>query len=141
MSFLLVEANGRRAAFLLRAVRELALEGRVTVLAERAESLGRTPEKRGGFDLVTSRGFGRPAVVAECAAPFLSPGGRLVVSEPPPDGSPVEARWPPEGLARVGMGPAEPVGAAYRFAVVTQEALCPVRFPRRVGVPTKRPLF
>ena len=37
----LLEANGRRAAFLRRAVERLGLEDRVTVLEERAEVCGR----------------------------------------------------------------------------------------------------
>ncbi len=140
-SFLLVDAHQRRAAFLLGAIRRLELAGRVVAVAERAETLGRTPQKRGRYDLVTARGFGRPAVAAECAAPFLRAGGLLVVSEPPPAVTAGHARWPAERLAELGMGPARSTGSSYRFAAVTQEQLCPDRFPRRVGVPSKRPLF
>ena len=79
----LLEANGRRAAFLRRAVERLDLEGRVSVLEERAEVCGREPGLRAGFDGVLARSFGRPAVLAECAAPLLRVGGWLLVSEPP----------------------------------------------------------
>ena len=48
-----------------------------------AEAAGHDPLLRGQFDLVTARSFGRPAVTAECAAPFLRREGLLVVSEPP----------------------------------------------------------
>ena len=146
-SFLLVEAQARRAAFLVRAVSELGLGERVVVGAERAEAVGRTPARRGAFDLVTARGFGRPAVVAECAAPLLEVGGLLVVSEPPADVSRENARWPVAGLVELGMGRPNPVsrdlgaGPGYRFVAVPQLRRCPDRFPRRVGVPAKRPLF
>jgi 16S rRNA (guanine527-N7)-methyltransferase len=140
-SFLLVEARGRRCAFLLDAVGELGLRGRVVVEGARAEVVGRIPEWRGAFDVVTARGFGRPAVVAECAAPLLEVGGLLAVSEPPPDSCGVTRRWSGEGLAELGMGKAQPVGSAYGFVLVFQEQRCPDRFPRRVGVPAKRPLF
>ena len=140
-AFVLIEAHLRRAAFLTRAVRVLELTGRVTVVAERAEIFGQTPSRRGTFDVVTARGFARPAVVAECAAPLLDVGGMLVVSEPPPDTASPGGRWRTEGLAQLGMGRAQPAGSAYHFVVVTQERLCPARFPRRVGVPGKRPLF
>ena len=66
----LLEANGRRAAFLRRAVERLGLGDRVTVLEERAEVCGRDAGLRAGFDGVLARSFGRPAVVAECAAPL-----------------------------------------------------------------------
>ena len=79
----LLEANGRRAAFLRRAVERLGVAHRVTVQEERAEVLGRVPGLRAGFDGVLARSFGRPAVVAECAAPLLKTGGWLLVSEPP----------------------------------------------------------
>ncbi|MDA8074037.1 MAG: class I SAM-dependent methyltransferase [Actinomycetota bacterium] len=140
-AFVLVEAHLRRAAFLVRAVRVLELTARVAVVAERAEIFGQTPSRRGSFDVVTARGFARPAVVAECAAPLLDVGGLLVVSEPPPGTASCGVRWSAHGLAQLGMGRAQPSGSAYQFAVVTQEQPCPARFPRRVGVPGKRPLF
>ncbi len=139
--FLLVESQLKRAEFLRSAVRQLGIEARVIVVAERAESLARTSMSRGEHDLVTARGFGPPGAVAECAAPFLRPGGLLVVSEPPPGGARDRERWPSEGLAHVGMGPARSAGSRYRFVVISQDAPCPGRFPRRVGVPMKRPLF
>ncbi len=151
MSVVLVEAHARRAAFLRRAVGALELGGRVTVEGVRAELLGRTPSRRGTFEIATARGFARPAVVTECAAPLLEAGGLLVVSEPPSDGGPREIsdRWPAEPLEMFGMGRAKILeagstgseGSRYSFAAVSQERLCPPRFPRRVGVPVKHPLF
>ena len=135
----LVEASVRRAAFLRAAVGDLELGRRVTVVEERAEVVGRTPGCRGRFDLVVARSFGPPAVLAECAAPLLRVGGWAVVSEPP-GGEP--GRWPAEGLAPLGLAPGAAVqagGAAYQ--VLRQERLCPERWPRRVGIPAKRPLF
>lgn len=139
-SVLLVEAQGRRAAFLLHAVGALGLQGRVAVEAERAEVVGRTPKRRGAFDVVTARGFGRPAVVAECAAPLLAVGGFLAVSEPPSSSRAI-GRWPEDRLAELGMGSASPAGSTYGFVLVPQIQQCPARFPRRVGVPAKRPVF
>jgi 16S rRNA (guanine527-N7)-methyltransferase len=135
----LVEASVRRAGFLRAAVRDLGLEDRVGVVEERAEGVGRMTEYRGTFDLVVARSFGSPAVLAECAAPLLRAGGRAVVSEPP-GGAP--DRWPASGLAPLGMAPGPSVqaeGAAYQ--VLRQDTPCPDRWPRRVGVPAKRPLF
>jgi 16S rRNA (guanine527-N7)-methyltransferase len=135
----LLDANQRRCAFLREAVGALGLTGRVVVLHARAEDAGRDPVQRGTYDLVVARSFGRPAVAAECAAPFLTTGGRLVVSEPPDS----DDRWPAQGLASVGLEPSDrwtaPLPAHYRSFV--QTAPCPERFPRRVGVPAKRPLF
>jgi 16S rRNA (guanine527-N7)-methyltransferase len=136
----LVEAQERRASFLRESVRRMSLEDRVRVACERAELLGRSPLDRGMYDAVVARSFGRPAVTAECAAPFLKVGGVLVVSEPP---SPAdsEVRWPSSGLAQLGMGPSEAHGRRFHFRVVVQQEPCPDRFPRRVGVPAKHPAF
>jgi 16S rRNA (guanine527-N7)-methyltransferase len=145
-SFLLVDAHHRRAEFLTSAVRELELTSRVEVAAVRAEELGRTAKMRGTFELVTARGFGRPAVVAECAAPLLAVGGHLVVSEPPPEVAQSADRWPSAGLEDLGMASLgvrqiRDSGREYHFMIAVQELVCPSGFPRRVGVPAKRPLF
>ncbi len=135
----LVDAGGRRVEFLTAAVDALGIGERVTVVEGRAEALARRSDLRGRFDLVVARGFAPPAVTAECAAGFLAVNGRLVVSEPP-GGRPY--RWPTAGLAMLGMAPAGTVeagGASY--AVVQQAVTCPDRYPRRVGIPSKRPLF
>ena len=112
---------------------------RVTVVRARAEEYGREDTHRATFDLVVARSFGRPAVVAECAAPLLRVGGSLVVSEPPA-GS--EGRWSAEGLTELGFGAVVPSVADGNHLVRCPLASpTPDRYPRRVGQPTKRPLF
>ncbi len=142
-SVALLEANGRRAAFLRRAVGRLDLEGRVSVLEERAEVCGRELGLRAGFDGVLARSFGRPAVLAECAAPLLRVGGWLLVSEPPrsdpEDGQ--DVRWPAEPLRQLGLEPAEVIHEGFEYRTLRQREPCPDRFPRRNGVPAKKPLF
>ena len=134
----LLDGSVKRVAFLETAIAELGLAERVVAQAGRAEEIGRGSE-RGRFDLVVARSFGPPAVVAECAAPFLVVGGRLVVSEPP-DTDPT-TRWPAAGLADFGLALVDhPVGPP-ALAVLTQAQPCPDRWPRRVGIPAKRPHF
>lgn len=118
---------------------ELGLADRVTVLVERSEKLGRDSDQRGRYALVTARGYGPPAVTAECAAAFLAPGGRLVVSEPPEE---IDGRWPADGLAALGLTVAGVMKVAgYRFIGLQRTGPCPESVPRRVGVPAKRPLW
>jgi 16S rRNA (guanine527-N7)-methyltransferase len=142
-SMALLEANGRRAAFLRRALDRLGLGDRVTVLEERAEVCGRQEGLRAGFDGALARSFGRPAVVAECAAPLLRVGGWLVVSEPPrtDPGTEDETRWPPTELRQLGLEPDEVLHEDFEYRTLRQTTPCPDRFPRRNGVPAKRPLF
>jgi 16S rRNA (guanine527-N7)-methyltransferase len=141
--WLFVDAQRKRTEFLIEAVEALGLDARVAVRTERAEVVGRDPDQRGNHDLVVARSFGAPAITAECAAPLLRPGGRLVVSEPPAVED-LEARWPTAGLAQLGLAAATSVVApdsgVHLSSMVCTE-LCPERYPRRTGIPAKRPLF
>ena len=140
----LLDGRTERGRLLEEHVSALGWEGRIEVAAQRAEVVGRQAEQRGGFDLVVARGFGAPAVTAECAAPLLTAGGLLVVSEPPDDDP---TRWPPEPLAPLGLVPlGAPVtvgigASSARFQVLQQVEPCPERWPRRTGIPAKRPLY
>lgn len=135
----LLDANERRTHFLRTVATEPPWHGRVDVLEGRAETIAHDPRWRGTFDAVMSRAFGPPSAVAECGAPFLVGGGLLVVSEPPGSSG---ARWPTSGLSAVGLGPAELVMVDGRtWAVMAQSTPTPEQYPRRVGLPTKRPLF
>jgi 16S rRNA (guanine527-N7)-methyltransferase len=133
----LVDARAVRCRFLERAVAALGVE--VDVVEGRAEDLGRTA-RRGTASAVVARSFGAPAVTAECGSPLLQVGGRLVVSEPPPPERP--ERWPEAGLRRLGLRRAGilRVGAG-AVQVLEQAIACPGEYPRRAGVPAKRPLF
>ncbi len=135
----LLDGSVRRCEFLEEACDELDVRPRVEVRCGRAEELGHLTDLRASFDLVVSRSFGAPPLVAECSAPFLAPGGHLIVSEPPDEET--EQRWPADGNSLVGLGPARLVVEGFRFAVMEQQELCPDRYPRRTGVPAKRPLF
>jgi hypothetical protein len=142
-TLVLLDANERRTEFLRLAVRRCGLEARVSVVHQRAEECGRDGAYRGLFDGVVARSFGAPAVVAECAAPFLHPGGWLIVSEPPGSsetGGP-HTRWPADKVALLGLEPGEFVRADFGYQVLYQREQCPARFPRRNGVPAKHPLF
>ncbi len=139
VEFVLLDGSQTRATFLEEAVDQLGLAPRVSVCAARAEEAGRMAAMRSTAEVVVSRSFGPPAVVAECAAPLLAAGGTLVVSEPPGGGP--TGRWPADGLALVGLEiTARPTGPP-AFLVARQAAACPDRYPRRVGIPAKRPLF
>ena len=150
LRLVLLDSARRSVDFLRWAVDELGLASRVEIVTARAELAGRDERYRGAFAAVVARSFGRPAVTAECAAPLLKVGGRLVVSEPPASrrgraaavatGSTTE-RWPVEGCAELGLVFEAELRDAFGFAVLRQERLCPERYPRRPGIPAKRPLF
>jgi 16S rRNA (guanine527-N7)-methyltransferase len=131
----------------------------VDVVEARAEDAARRPDLREQFDAVVARSFGPPAVTAECAIGFLRPGAHLVVSEPPPGagskagdggvqggqsppgGETQAQRWPAEGLQALGFGPAVPDGTTETGFVRLEKLRTDDRWPRRVGIPAKRPVW
>ena len=136
----LLDSNQRRCSFLQSAIEELSLSDRVQVALGRAEELARDTALRGSCDIVVSRSFGPPGVTAECAIGFLSGvGAQLLISEPPESQS---TRWPAEGLQRLGLelGRRETDGMATIQQLLMVTA-CPETYPRRVGIPAKRPVF
>lgn len=142
----LLDASLRRTRFLTWAVERLEAGDRVSVVHGRAEEAGLLDTMRERFDVVVSRSFGPPAVAAECARPFLVDGGTMVVSNPPRSES-SDLRWPPEGLAtlglmHLGMPDVNPgVDAAHDFSVLEAFGSCPPLLPRRPGVPARKPAF
>ena len=137
LGVVLIDAGERRTDFLRWAVDELELDARVEVVVGRAEHVGRS-ELRGAFDAVVARSFGSPAVTAECSAPLLRVGGRLVVSEPP---DPEDGRWPAAPLADLGLSIGPRTAGPPGIQVLEQVSPCPDVYPRRDGLPAKRPLF
>ena len=140
--WLLIDSNIRRATWLQTAIDELGIASRARVLCERAESTGRG-RWRQTAELVTARGFGPPAPTAECAAGLLKLGGRLLVADPPGQHG---GRWPRDGLATLGLRLETSKVVATEAGPVSLSQLraasdCGPRYPRRVGVPFKRPLF
>jgi 16S rRNA (guanine527-N7)-methyltransferase len=142
----LVEATGKKARFLQRAVDGLSLKG-VEVANTRVEDLGRTQVYRGAYDVVTCRAVARLSVVAEYCVPLLETGGCALA---------MKGRLEPEELAegdraldalgakvaettRVPMLPE--IGEKERNLVILEKIReTAARYPRRPGVVAKRPL-
>lgn len=134
-SWVLVDGALRRVHLLRESVAALGWTDRVQVVHGRAEDLGRNPAYRGQVDLVTARSFGPPAVTAECGAPFLRRGGLLAVTEPPES---VGTRWPDDDLVRLGLRRDGVHGGVQLMTLVSD---VPDEYPRRPGIPSRRPLF
>ncbi len=133
----LVEADRRKAAFLVHAAARLQLE--VEVVAERAETVGRG-RLRESFDVAACRALAAMPVVAELCLPLVRVGGRLLAMK----GDVEDAG---DAIAALGGGPARvlpsPSAARERGVVVmvAKAAPTPAAYPRRPGLPGRRPLF
>lgn len=133
----LLDANRRRTKFLESTVAALPRAGPVSVLTGRAEELAHG-SLREQFDYVTARSFAPPAVTAECGAGFLACGALLSVADPPGGKT---ARWPEQGLSRLGLTLLGYVDAGATIASFCRTAPVDPRVPRGVGIPQKRPLW
>lgn len=133
----LLDAAARRCRFLSAAVAALQADDRVEVLHARAEDAAQDPALRETFPAVVARSFGPPAVTAECSAGFLSVDGRLVVSAPPGAGG----RWPDDVLAELALERQDPPPISRSVVVFRKAASLAARYPRRAGVPSRRPLW
>ena len=138
----LVEANRKKAAFLTHAAAVLGLEG-VEVVALRAEEAGRLPRLRDRFDVATARALAAMPVLAELCLPLVRPGGRLLAMKAAREGE-LEAVRP--ALAALNAEPVETRPAPSRARrlgqvyVIRKLGPTPDAYPRRPGVPARRPL-
>jgi 16S rRNA (guanine527-N7)-methyltransferase len=139
----LLEATGKKCRFLESVVSELGLEG-VEVIEGRAEELARAPAHRASYDLVVARAVAALPVLLEYCVPFLRLGGVLAgtkgsaaLSELETSGGALEAL----GASVEDVASLEVPGLpAQSVVVVRKHAETPERYPRRTGIPTKRPL-
>ncbi len=139
-TLVLIERSRRRVDFLRWAVAELGWGDRIDVHLAEAEDAARSPGLTESFDVVTARSFGPAAVTAECACRLIRPGGRLIVSEPPA----ATDRWPDAGLHPLGLthdGVIEDRGTRLAIAYRDPSLTIGAGYPRRAGVPRRRPLF
>ena len=147
----LVESVGKKTAFLLHLVDLLGLD-RVEVHTARAEELARDPLLRESFDLALVRGVARTSLLLEYALPFCRPpaddvpsGGRTVaLKHGGLEAELAEAEYALSELGgrAAGVFPVTLEGLTDNRVVALFEktARTPDRYPRRVGIPAKRPL-
>ena len=140
----LVESVAKKTAFLEHLIIVLGLEG-VTVHSGRAEDLAREENLRDAFDLAVVRGVAKLPLLLEYCLPFCKTGGRLVALKHGGDGQELDAAT--NALSEL-QGRIEKVatvlidGLTDDRVVISVEKTGPTpeRYPRRVGIPAKRPL-
>jgi 16S rRNA (guanine527-N7)-methyltransferase len=139
----LLESIGKKCRFLEQARDALALQA-VDVVEARAEDFGRDPAQRERYDLAVARAVAPLPVLLEYALPALRPGGWLAA--PKGSAAPSELAAAAQALETLGGRLHDvatfrpPHGAAQSIILVEKTAPTPGRFPRRAGIPTKRPL-
>ena len=140
----LIESVGKKTAFLEHLSGLLKLDG-VTVHNGRAESLARNPVMRDAFDLALVRGVARLSLLLEYTLPFCRIGGQVVaLKHGGLDSELAEAEFALAELGgrQAGVFPVSLGGLTDDRIVAAFEKVSPTpeRYPRRVGIPAKRPL-
>jgi 16S rRNA (guanine527-N7)-methyltransferase len=139
----LLEATAKKCRFLEMMVAELALEG-IDVVEGRAEEVAREPSQRETYSLVVARAMAPLPVLLEYALPFLQEGGHLAANK----GSAARREIEDSEAALRELGgvleeaapfyPPEVIGQT--VIIVRKTGATPERYPRRTGIPSKRPL-
>ena len=137
----LIEADQAKAAFLVQACAKLDLRD-VEVLARRAEEVGRDGRYRESFDVAVARALASMPVLAELCLPLVKVGGRLVAQKTASEevqraGRAIEAMG--GALNRVAAAPSAARGAG-TVVIVDKVRPTPPAYPRRPGVPARKPL-
>ncbi|MBC23115.1 MAG: 16S rRNA (guanine(527)-N(7))-methyltransferase RsmG [Phycisphaerae bacterium] len=135
----LLEATGKKAAFLERCAAELGCEN-VRVVHARAEHVGAPgKELREHFDVVTARAVGRLPMLLELAMPLVRVEGYFIAVK----GEQVEQEIREAGNALRTLATEHveltrtPTG---RLALFHKLRATPETYPRQSGEPTRRPL-
>lgn len=141
LEVVLVEADGGKAAFLIHACAQLGLHG-VEVIDRRAEEAARDPRLREAFDLAVARALAPMPVLVELCLPFVRIGGRLLAQKT--DAEDVAAAG--RAIELLGGRPARvvpaPSTARHSGTIVVVEKIGPTpdAYPRRAGLPARKPL-
>jgi 16S rRNA (guanine527-N7)-methyltransferase len=139
-----IESTQKKCDFMRSAIRALGLEPRFRVLERRAEEAGRDPALRERADLVVARAVAALPVLAALALPFARPGGLFVAYKSgKAEAAEIPAAVPAfhelaaelEAVIESGLP-----GRDLRLVKVRKKGPTPERYPRRVGIPEKRPL-
>ncbi|MGC9348328.1 MAG: 16S rRNA (guanine(527)-N(7))-methyltransferase RsmG [Anaerolineae bacterium] len=145
MQLTLLEATGKKVGFLEHVVDTLNLQD-VTVIHGRAEELGQDPQHRERYDWAIARAVADLPILVEYLLPLVRVKGRALAQKG--EGAPAEVQRSSWALAQLGgqvrrLVPVDLHGLAEtRYLVIVDKvAATPGKYPRRPGMPNKRPLM
>jgi 16S rRNA (guanine527-N7)-methyltransferase len=114
----------------------------VEVVARRAEEVGRDPSYRESFDVAVARALAPMPVLVELCLPLVRVGGRLLAQKTESEdlGGATRAIGALGGsLSSVVAAPSAARGAG-TIVIVDKIRSTPPAYPRRAGVPARKPL-
>ena len=140
----LLEATGKKVTFLEHLVDVLGLHS-VAVVHGRAEELGRSPDHREQYDWAVARAVAEMPTLAEYLLPLVRVGGAALAQKG--EGAAAEVQEAEGAILTLGGRVRRLVGVELRglaetryLVVVDKAAATSSEYPRRPGIPAKRPL-
>lgn len=139
----LVESDAKKSQFLNMVREELGL-ARVSVICRRVEEIGQDPLWRESFDFCTSRAVAAMNIMLEYGLPLIKTEGRLLLWK----GRSFQDEIEKAQIALLALGGV--LEDIYHYTLMEEldrviislrkKCSTPDKYPRRVGVPSKRPL-
>jgi 16S rRNA (guanine527-N7)-methyltransferase len=144
LSLTLLEATRKKGDFLKHLIERLELRD-VTIIHARAEELGQDPQHREQYDWALARAVAEMPTLAEYLLPLVRVGGGMLGQKG--EGAPSEVHGAAEAIRILGgrvrkLIPVHLRGLAEtRYLVLVDKVVAtPANYPRRPGMPAKRPL-
>ncbi len=141
---ILVDSIGKKTAFCEHIVRHLGLEG-IQVVRERVERLGQDQTFREQFDWAIARAVAHLSTLSEYLLPLVKVNGKMLAMKGAQ--GPQEAQEAENALSMLGGDLQQvleiklPGVVEHRYLItILKKASTPDQYPRRVGIPGKRPL-
>jgi 16S rRNA (guanine527-N7)-methyltransferase len=134
----LVDSVKKKAVILARVLRELGLSGEA--IDRRAERLGSDPAFRERFRCATARAVAVAPAVAELAVPLLALGGKALLQRGALSEQERQAVMDAAPMLGATLVEERLIGGERRVLVLLKVGRTQPRFPRRDGIPEKRPL-
>lgn len=138
-----IDSLNKRILFLNHLADELDLE-KVHFYHGRAEDFAQDKDFRAQFDIVTARAVARMQILAELTIPFLKVSGRLLALKA--TNAPEELTEANNALSLLFSKVKEnssyqlPNGDPRYITIVDKKKETPNKYPRKAGIPNKRPL-
>lgn len=139
----LLDSNKKKALFLKETIRALNLTG-VEVTINRAELVGHNSMYREAYDYILCRAVAKTAVLAELSLPLLRIGGKAILYKGPRGEEELKKAI---NAINICGGSLESIkdyslksGEERKLFLIKKIKLTPEKYPRKPGLPAKRPI-
>ncbi len=141
----LLEATAKKSVFLSHVIDKLGLAD-IEVITSRAEDAAQKPEYREGFDVVLSRAVADLSILSEFTVPFCKIGGSIIAQKKGDIQLELERAVSAieklgGTLSRVEKIVLEGLNDERYLVVIDKIRATPEKYPRRPGMPEKRPIM